>query len=46
MGADFSEKDGFNILPFIAIIKLLKKINERSENNGLTRHRFCILFQH
>ncbi len=40
--ADFSEKDGFNIMPFIAIIKLLKKINERSENNGLTRHEFCI----
>lgn len=40
--ADFSEKDGFNIMPFITIIKLLKKINERSENNGLTRHEFCI----
>ncbi|MDI6833479.1 MAG: AlwI family type II restriction endonuclease, partial [Bacteroidales bacterium] len=40
--ADFSEKDGFNIMPFIAIIKLLKKINERSENKGLTRHEFCI----
>lgn len=40
--ADFSEKDGFNIMPFIATIKLLKKINERSENKGLIKQEFSI----
>ncbi len=39
---DFSEKEGFNIMPFIAVMHLIEKINEKSQKNGLDRTEFSI----
>lgn len=39
---DFSEKHGFNIVPFIATLKLIKNLNERSEVKGLSKDEFCL----
>jgi len=39
---DFSSDNGFNIIPFIATLKLIRKINEYSEEKGLSKDEFCI----
>ncbi|MGC9001186.1 AlwI family type II restriction endonuclease [Caldisericum sp.] len=39
---DFSEKEGFNIMPFIAVMHLIEKINEKSQKKGLDRTEFSI----
>jgi len=39
---DFSEKHGFNIIPFIATLRLLKDLNDRSKVKGLSKEEFCL----
>jgi len=39
---DFSEKHGFNIIPFIATLKLLKDLNDSSKVKGLSQEEFCL----
>jgi len=39
---NFSEKQGFNIVPFIATIRLIEEINRKSSVNGLSRDEFCL----
>jgi len=39
---DFSEKEGFNIMPFIAVMHLIDKLNRRSEKKGLDKTEFSI----
>lgn len=38
--ADFSEKEGFDIMPLIAVMKLIKKINGEAEKKGLDKNEF------
>jgi len=40
--ADFSEKEGFNIMPFIAVLHLIDKLNRRSTKRGLDKTEFSI----
>ncbi len=39
---DFSEKEGFNIMPFVAVMHLIEKINRKSEKRGLDKTEFSI----
>jgi len=39
---DFSEKNGFNITPFIATLKLIWEINKKSKVKGLSKEEFCL----
>ncbi len=39
---DFSENEGFNIMPFIALMHLMKKINTKSRKTGLDKTEFSI----
>lgn len=40
--ADFSEKEGFNIMPFIAVMHLIRKLNKKSPKSGLDKTEFSI----
>ena len=40
--ADFSEKEGFNIMPFIGVMHLIHKLNKNSEKRGLEKAEFGI----
>ncbi|MCS7201150.1 MAG: AlwI family type II restriction endonuclease [Patescibacteria group bacterium] len=40
--ADFSEKEGFNIIPFIAVMHLIEKINRKSAKRGLDKNEFSL----
>lgn len=40
--AGFSEQEGFNIMPFIAVMALIEKINQKSNKKGLTQIEFNI----
>lgn len=40
--ADFSEREGFNIMPFVATMHLIHKLNEKSTKRGLSRTEFSI----
>jgi len=40
--ADFSEKEGFNIMPFVAVIHLIDKLNRRSTKGGLDKTEFSV----
>ena len=39
---DFSEKHGFNIVPFIATLRLIRELNKKSKVKGLSRDEFCL----
>jgi hypothetical protein len=39
---EFSEKHGFNIIPFIATLRLLKDLNDKSKVKGLSKEEFCL----
>lgn len=39
---DFSEKENFNIMPFITVLHLIKKINTKSLKKGLDKNEFCL----
>jgi hypothetical protein len=39
---EFSVKYGFNIMPFVAVLHLLYKLNQKSEFKGLSREEFCL----
>jgi len=39
--SDFSEKKGFNINPFIATLQLINKINQVSNQKGISKTEFC-----
>ena len=39
---DFSEKEGFNIMPFVSVIHLIDKLNRRSTKGGLNKTEFSI----
>ncbi|HNW24004.1 MAG TPA: AlwI family type II restriction endonuclease [Candidatus Cloacimonas sp.] len=41
--ADFSEKEGFDIMPLIAVMKLIKNINGKAEKKGINRKEFNLL---
>ena len=38
----FSERHGFNIMPFIATLRLIKELNKKSGVKGLSRDEFCL----
>ena len=38
----FSRKEGFNIMPFIGVMKLIYELNKRSEKKGLGKIEFSI----
>lgn len=40
--SDFSEKYGFDVVPFIAAMHLVNKINQESDEKGLTKTEFCL----
>ncbi len=40
--ADFSVKEGFNIMPFIGVMHLIHKLNKRSVKKGLDKMEFSI----
>jgi hypothetical protein len=40
--ADFSEKEGFNIIPFVAVMHLIEKLNRKSTKRGLDKNEFSI----
>lgn len=39
---DFSEKEGFNIIPFIGVMQLIYKLNKKSVKRGLDKTEFSI----
>lgn len=39
---DFSEKDGFNIMPFTAVMHLINSVNKKSGKRGLDKTEFSI----
>ena len=39
---DFSEKHGFNIVPFIATLRLIRDLNKKSRVKGLSRGEFSL----
>ncbi|MFN3740150.1 MAG: AlwI family type II restriction endonuclease [Thermodesulfovibrionales bacterium] len=40
--ADFSEREGFNIMPFIGVMQLIHKLNKNSAEKGLDKTEFSI----
>ena len=38
---DFSKKDNFDIVPFIATLHLMNEVNRKSDKNGLSKDEFC-----
>jgi len=40
--ADFSEKEGFNIMPFVATMHLIRRLNRKSTKRGLDKTEFSI----
>jgi len=40
--ADFSEKEGFNIMPFIGVTRLIHLLNKKSDRRGLDKTEFSI----
>jgi hypothetical protein len=40
--SDFSEKDGFDVVPFIAAMHLVNKVNQESDVKGLTKTEFSL----
>ncbi len=40
--AGFSEKEGFNIMPFIGVMHLIHKLNKKSVKRGLEKREFSI----
>ncbi len=39
---DFSEKEGFNIMPFIGVMRLIYKLNQKTTKRGLDKTEFSI----
>lgn len=39
---DFSEKEGFNIMPFVATMHLIERLNNKSTKKGLDKTEFSI----
>ena len=39
---DFSEKEGFNIMPFVATMHLIERLNSKSSKKGLDKTEFSI----
>lgn len=39
---DFSEKEGFNIMPFVASMHLIQRLNKKSTKKGLDKTEFSI----
>jgi hypothetical protein len=39
---DFSEKEGFNIMPFVAVMHLIDRVNKKSTKRGLNKTEFCL----
>lgn len=39
---DFSEKEGFNIMPFIAVMHLIERVNRKSGKRGLDKTEFSL----
>jgi hypothetical protein len=39
---DFSKKEGFNIMPFVAVLHLLHRLNQRDQIKGLSKEEFCL----
>jgi hypothetical protein len=39
---DFSEKEGFNIMPFIGAMHLIYRLNKNSDKKGLDKTEFCV----
>ena len=39
---NFSEKHGFNIIPFIATLRLIRNLNKKSSVKGLSKDEFCL----
>jgi hypothetical protein len=39
---DFSEKEGFNIMPFVAVMHLIDRVNKKSTKRGLDKTEFCL----
>ncbi len=39
---DFSEKEGFNIMPFIAVMHLIDRVNRKSAKRGLDKTEFSL----
>lgn len=40
---DFKAEDGFNVVPFIAALHLINRVNQQSEKRGLTQIEFSLL---
>jgi len=40
--ADFSEKEGFNVMPFIAVMHLIDRLNKKASKRGLDKTEFSI----
>ncbi len=41
-GGDFSEKEGFDIMPFVATMRLIYNLNKKSQKKGLDKEEFSI----
>ena len=39
---DFSERYGFNIVPFFATLRLIRALNKKVKTKGLNRDEFCL----
>ena len=39
---DFSEKEGFNLMPFIATMRLIDLLNRKSGEKGISKNEFCV----
>jgi hypothetical protein len=39
---EFSHKEGFDIMPFIAVMHLIYRLNLKSKGRGLDREEFCV----
>ena len=39
---DFSEKEDFNIMPFIAVMRLIEKVDAKSPKKGLDKNEFSL----
>ncbi|MCC7430966.1 AlwI family type II restriction endonuclease [bacterium] len=40
--SDFTEKNGFDVMPLIATMHLINKINTLNDKKGLSRNEFCL----
>jgi hypothetical protein len=40
--AEFSEKEGFNIMPFVAVMHIIDRINKKDSKKGLDKTEFSI----